>query len=56
MGMKAGDQKCVPHCHKHNQQWPSYGVWRLMTREQLEQYADEAVHETQVILGRREAA
>lgn len=56
MGMKAGDQRCVPHCHQHNQQWPSNGVWREMTRAQLEVYMDEAIHETQVTLGLRGAA
>jgi hypothetical protein len=57
MGMKTGDQNCVPHCNEHNACWDGHrGPFAGWTDEEREVYADEAIHETQVLLGLRQAA
>ncbi len=57
MGMKTGDQNSAPHCEGHNDCWDNrHGCFRGWTNEEREFYADEAIHETQVLLGYRSAA
>lgn len=57
MGMKAGDQACVPHCWKHGADWDLRdGPFRGWTKDERRAYAEEAIHETQVVLGLRSAA
>jgi hypothetical protein len=56
-GMKTGDQNTAPHCWGHNCAWDQKtGPFRGWTKVERARYAEEAIHETQVTLGLRQAA